>query len=106
MNTLTHTPPIMRMPLLFGLCTLAVCLAMTPVLGTEPPTAVCRVETDAKLAQIPFLSWDTEGGNRAQTNLLRAPVELRLRGAERWIGSKELPARRFLYPTLNAIREP
>ena len=62
----------------------------TPQVRGEP---ACRVETDAKLAQITFLSWDTEGGNRAQTNLLRAPIELRLRSPERWVGSKELPAR-------------
>lgn len=93
MNKLTREIAMMRMLLLVGLCTLAVCPAMVPVFGAEPPTAACRVETDAKLAQIPFLSWDTEGGERAKTNLLRAPVELRLRGAERWVGSSELPAR-------------
>lgn len=93
MSKLPRKLAVMRMPLLFGVCTFAVCLATTPVCGTEPPKAVCRVETDAKLARIPFLSWDTEGGNRAQTNLLRAPVELRLRSPERWVASKELPAR-------------
>ena len=33
-------------------------------------TCVVRVETDAVHALIPVLSWDTEGGSRAQMNLL------------------------------------
>lgn len=64
-----------------------------PLRGAEPPTVSWRVEPDPGHAQISFLSWDTEGGDRAKTNLLRAPVELRLRSAERWISSKELPTR-------------
>jgi hypothetical protein len=84
----------MRTLLVIGAGTWAVYLATTPLRGDELPKVVWRVETDAKLAQLPFLSWDTEGGNRTQTNLLRTPVKIRLRGAERWIGSEELPVRR------------
>src|SRR4051812_1821999 len=41
----------------------------------EPTTAVdttrIRLEADASRALVTFLSWDTEGGARADTNLLR-----------------------------------
>ena len=64
-----------------------------------PPAAgsaesVLRVETDAKLARVPVLSWDTEGGNQTRLNLLRAPAELRVRGEDRtWRTAKDLPTR-------------
>jgi hypothetical protein len=45
--------------------------------------AVLRVEADAGKAQIAFLSWDTEGGDRAEKNLLRSPAILRWRAAGR-----------------------
>lgn len=39
----------------------------------ESQTKAClRFEADSQAARIPFVSWDTEGGERAQTNLLRA----------------------------------
>jgi len=43
--------------------------------------AVLRIETDKQRPQVVFLSWDTEDGSRAATNLLRsgAPMCLRLR---------------------------
>ncbi len=50
--------------------------------GTDKPatkcSAVLRIEQDTAAASIPVLSWDTEGGDRAKTNLLRKPIELRL----------------------------
>lgn len=60
------------------------------------PAAVLRVEADAQRALVPTLSWDTEGGERARTNLLRAksPLNLRFRTGAAWRSSQELPARK------------
>ena len=57
---------------------------------------VLRVEPDARYARISFLSWDTEGGNRAQMNLLRlnSPIVLRIRVGGTWSSSGELEARK------------
>ncbi len=56
---------------------------------------VFRVKPDADHAQITFLSWDTERGNRAQTNLLRlnSPLTLRIRVSGVWRTSGDLEAR-------------
>ncbi|MDX9972845.1 MAG: hypothetical protein RBU21_07645 [FCB group bacterium] len=43
-----------------------------------------RLETDAAHPQITVLSWDTEGGNRVETNLLRAPAGLRVLREGAW----------------------
>src|SRR5579863_1346507 len=53
---------------------------------------VIRIDPDARYAQVPFLSWDTEGGTRAQTNLLRlnSPIVLRVRAGGAWKSSGEL----------------
>jgi hypothetical protein len=40
----------------------------------EGGSVAVRVDTDAAQAAVSFLSWDTEGGNRASMNLLRAPL--------------------------------
>lgn len=55
-----------------------------------------RVEPDAHRAQIAFLSWDTEGGHKSDTNLLRpnSPVCLRIRVGGEWRISPELECRR------------
>ena len=45
---------------------------------------IARVRADLTSAQLPVMSWDTEGGNRAKLNLLLAPVTLSAR-----IGTKE-----------------
>ena len=57
---------------------------------------VFRIESDAQHAKITALSWDTEGGNRAQTNLLRlnSPLVLRVRIGGIWYTSAEIEARR------------
>lgn len=52
-----------------------------------------RIETDPSRALVPFLSWDTEGGERAQMNLLRAPVRLRVWRDDGWTETSELPTR-------------
>lgn len=51
--------------------------------------AIVRIQMDSACAAINFLSWDTEGGSRAQTNLLRAntPVVLRIRTRGKWVAS-------------------
>jgi len=61
--------------------------------GTAP---VIRIEPDARYAQVPFLSWDTEGGTRAQTNLLRlnSPIVLRVRAGGAWKSSGEFATRK------------
>jgi hypothetical protein len=66
--------------------------------GTESGSdaqPVLRVESDAQRAQISFLSWDTEGGDRAKTNLLRlnSPVVLRVRVGGVWRTSDEMEMR-------------
>jgi hypothetical protein len=55
-----------------------------------------KVETAPGFPAISFLSWDTEGGPRAQTNLLRAPARVRLLVGERWLESQNLPAKRMV----------
>jgi hypothetical protein len=55
-----------------------------------------RIELDTQHAQITALSWDTEGGDRARTNLLRlnSPLVLRVRFGGIWHTSGEIAARR------------
>jgi hypothetical protein len=64
--------------------------------AASPDEPVLRIEPDSKRASIGVLSWDTEGGNKAQTNLLRvnSPIVLRVRAGGMWIASRELEARR------------
>ena len=61
--------------------------------GVNP---VFRIELDAQHAQVLLLSWDTEGGDRAQRNLLRlnSPLVLRVRVAGIWRTSGKIEARR------------
>src|SRR5437899_2742638 len=60
--------------------------------GDKP---VLRIEPDQKHARIAVLSWDTEGGNKAQTNLLRlnSPLVLRVRVGGMWRTSGEIESR-------------
>src|SRR5437773_2555550 len=60
-------------------------MSTAQAISTEP-TAVLRVETDPARAGISVLSWDTEGGIRAQLNLLRkqTAVSLRIKMSDRW----------------------
>jgi hypothetical protein len=46
--------------------------------------AVLRFQADPKRPAITFLSWDTEGGPRSATNLLRSPIEPRLQVGAQW----------------------
>ena len=49
-----------------------------------------RLETSTTSAAVPVLSWDTEGGSRLLTNLLREPIVLRVRIAGTWYTSADL----------------
>jgi hypothetical protein len=64
--------------------------------STDEVHSVLRIEPDAHRAQIAFLSWDTEGGHKAETNLLRlySPIVLRIRVNGEWRTSGDLEARR------------
>jgi hypothetical protein len=66
---------------------------MDPVIAPNP---ILKFESDPHRALIPFLSWDTEGGNRAERNLLRAEsgVSLRLKNGKSWCEAVGLPTRR------------
>lgn len=61
---------------------------------TAEPSPVLRLEADPKRPLVPVLSWDTEGGSRARSNLLRsgAGVGVRVREGDRWRDGIELPA--------------
>ncbi len=62
--------------------------------GIDP---ILRVKTDAKRAAVTVLSWDTEGGSRAETNLLRmnCPLTLRIRVGGNWSVGTDLHARKI-----------
>ena len=50
--------------------------------GTDG-TPVLRATADLKSATLPFLSWDSEGGDRARLNLLRSGVSLQGRAGDK-----------------------
>ena len=66
--------------LLIGLILLG--LADGSAVGAGEPRL--RIETGQQRPEVGFLSWDTEGGSRAETNLLRPgqPMRLRVRSGE------------------------
>jgi hypothetical protein len=57
------------------------------------PTPILRLEADPKRGLVPVLSWDTEGGERSHSNLLRkgTGLGLRVRADGRWREGAELP---------------
>jgi hypothetical protein len=61
-------------------------------LGGAWSTPILRTETDPKLPVVHVLTWDTEGGERARTNLLRKAegVGLRIRIAGDWLDAGSL----------------
>src|SRR5690349_4513823 len=70
----------------------------TAAAATRPPVlspARLRLDVNPTHASIPFLSWDTEGGDRAQRNLLRSGpgVTLRVKDGDAWREALDLPAR-------------
>lgn len=68
--------------LAFPVWVLALCCTGT-LGGNACGDPVLRVETGLEAA-ITFLSWDTEGGDRARNNLLRAPVSAHALYAGEW----------------------
>lgn len=73
----------------------AVRTAFANVDPVTPPTPILKLESDPHRASIPFLSWDTEGVNRVQRNLLRTGpgITLRLKSGDSWREAVDLPAR-------------
>ena len=69
------------------------------VLRTSADSPVLRIHTDLERPAIPFLSWDTEGGDRARINLLRhgSGVSLRVRVGEQWRPAEQLVTKPQLY---------
>lgn len=47
--------------------------------NTKQGSPAVRLRANLTTASLPFMSWDTEGGERAQMNLLRAPITLSTR---------------------------
>ncbi len=66
------------------------------VADSPAPTATLRVVTDPRRAFVSWLSWDTEGGERGHTNLLRfsSPLALRLHVGGNWRPSQSIPGRK------------
>jgi hypothetical protein len=58
--------------------------------------AAMRIEPEPARAQVSFLGWDTEGGPRADTNLLRAgtAMGLRIQTGGRWCPVGNMPTQR------------
>jgi Bacterial alpha-L-rhamnosidase 6 hairpin glycosidase domain len=59
-------------------------------------SSIVRLETDPTRPAVTFLSWDTEGGDRARTNLLRPrwPVSLRVFVQGGWLAAEGLPTKK------------
>lgn len=62
-----------------------------------PNAPVIAIEMDLSKARIPFLSWDTEAGDRIRRNLLRGPLKLRIRTNSVWRESDDCDAQRLLH---------
>ena len=77
--------------LVFGLPAL-----LGQVLPAIAGEAVLRADCSGNRPEIGVLSWDTEGGGRAETNLLRTnqPLGLRIRVAGQWKSAAAFPAQR------------
>jgi hypothetical protein len=64
--------------------------------AVSKPQPFLNIESDPRRASVPFLSWDTEGGHKAKTNLLRrnAALALRIRRGGMWIASGEVTSQK------------
>lgn len=70
---------------------------------TASPAPVLRLEPDPQRSLIPVLSWDTEGGDRVRSNLLRKPgLQLRVWLENQWFDGSEFPA--TVQPSANGTR--
>ena len=70
-------------------------LFLLPLTALADPAAI-RIEPDPDRARVRYLSWDTEGGYRANTNLLRSGsgIGLRIQAGGQWREAADLPAQR------------
>lgn len=71
---------------------LAALQGVSPEVQGQDSKPAFRIELDAQRALVPVLSWDTEGCDRAGTNLLRGPVHLRAFSDGQWTDTVDLPA--------------
>ena len=73
---------------------LAIPLPGNSAVPVSSPGSVWRVEADPKRSLVTALSWDTEGGARLHSNLLRkgSGVGLRVRSGGQWREDSTLPA--------------
>ena len=64
--------------------------------GARKTEAILKFETNPDRVSIPSLSWDTEGGDRAQRNLLRSGpgVTFRVKDGLTWREAVDLPTRK------------
>lgn len=90
-----------------GLLLVAAVMPACPALGR----AILRVETDPQAPAVTVLSWDTEGGEQAAMNLLRAATGIRVRVAGAWTEATAGPLesetdtglRRYRFSPVDAI---
>ena len=80
-------------------------LLLWPLAALAGP-AVLRLEPDPDRARVRFLGWDTEGGPRANTNLLRAGtgMGLRIQTGGEWREGADFPAQREHGPNATRYR--
>jgi hypothetical protein len=90
MNTINRPS---RFPAVLSFCR-GLLLLLPLTLFAEP--AALRLETDPAQARVCHLGWDTEGGGRAETNLLRpgTGISLRLKLGGQWHPAADMPAKR------------
>jgi hypothetical protein len=70
-------------------------LLLLPLAALAGPVTL-RIASDPDCARVQFLGWDTEGGQRANTNLLRTGIGmgLRIRSGGQWREAEDLPTQR------------
>jgi hypothetical protein len=86
------TRPLLLRAVLRACCALPLLLPLGALAGPD----ALRIQTDPERAVVRFMGWDTEGGGRAGTNLLRAGtgISLRFQIGGQWRDGAERPAKR------------
>jgi hypothetical protein len=86
-----------RLKTLFFICAIGVVLLAFSAFAAFIRHPVLGFEADAKYPGITFLSWDTEGGERVKTNLLRlqTAVKLRFKMDDQWLEGDKLETQVF-----------
>jgi hypothetical protein len=73
------TPPVLAFIIgSIALGVLSSCSSPSPLPSPDRSSPVIKIAMDADASGISFLSWDTEGGEKAATNLLRAGSAVRV----------------------------